>query len=195
MKVVLLVCLLLVTACQVPPTFSAPSETPTPAPVVTVLATVTAQSAGCQVHGALPDPGCTPGALLPVGADQICVSGYSRGVRNVTQAEKDQVYAEYGIASHAAYEFEIDHLSSLELGGSNAIANLWPQVRDSEAPGGLGFETKDKTENAAHDAVCSGNLALGDAQRQIETNWVALCASLNVDPKCQSATPAAEGSP
>lgn len=157
---------------------------PTATPPTPVVATVSA--ATCHVNGALPDSGCTPGATLPVGTTELCVPGYSKNVRNVTQQEKDQVYSSYGITSHTAGEYEVDHLASLELGGSNAISNLWPQVRDSEAPNGLGFETKDKTENAAHDAVCGGRMVLSDVQTMIETNWVALCASLNVEPKCQS---------
>jgi hypothetical protein len=37
---------------------------------------------------------------------------------------KAQVHREYGIASHQSGEYEIDHLISLELGGSNDIKNL-----------------------------------------------------------------------
>jgi hypothetical protein len=75
----------------------------------------------------LPDPKLTPGATLPVTKDDICVPGYTKKVRDVPQSVKDQVYAEYGITSHQPREFEIDHLISLELGGSNSIKNLWPE--------------------------------------------------------------------
>src|SRR5579871_616744 len=75
----------------------------------------------------LPDPKMTPGDTLPVTADDVCVSGYSKKVRNVTEDVKKQAYAEYGITSHRPHEYEVDHLISLELGGSNSIKNLWPQ--------------------------------------------------------------------
>jgi hypothetical protein len=98
------------------------------------------------------------------------VYGYTRTVRNVPFSEKDQVYAEYGITHHTAGEFEIDHLVPLELGGSNDIANLWPEAA-SPTPG---FHEKDQVENYLHDQVCSGAMSLKDAQKQIATNWLAV---------------------
>ena len=57
----------------------------------------------------------------------ICVPGYSKKVRNVPESVKKQAYAEYGITLHQPKEYEVDHLISLELGGSNSLKNLWPQ--------------------------------------------------------------------
>ena len=98
----------------------------------------------------------------------ICVPGYSSKVRNVPDSEKNQVYAEYNIASHTAGEYEVDHLISLELGGSNDIANLWPEPAEPRP----GFHEKDKVENYLHDQVCSGAMTLSDAQAIISTNWL-----------------------
>ena len=68
---------------------------------------------------------------------------------------------------------EIDHIVSLELGGSNDIANLYPEK--ATLPGGApGFHVKDKLENKLHDLVCDGSLTLRSVQRQIATNWRAL---------------------
>lgn len=130
---------------------------------------VQTKTSGCQVNGKLPDGACTPGALL-AGAttDQICQSGYAHSVRNVPTSEKDQVYSEYGIASHYAGEYEVDHLVSLELGGSNDISNLWPEAA-SPTPG---FHQKDQVENYLHDKVCSGAISLQQAQIEIATNWL-----------------------
>lgn len=130
---------------------------------------VQTKTSGCQAHGGLPDSACTPGALL-AGAtkDQICQSGYSSSVRNVPTSEKDAVYAEYGIASHYAGEYEVDHLVSLELGGSNDIANLWPELA-SPTPG---FHQKDQVENYLHDQMCSGAVSLQQAQIEIATDWL-----------------------
>src|SRR5690348_4292394 len=88
---------------------------------------VQTKTSGCVAHGGLPDSACTPGAILSSGTkDAICKPGYASSVRDVPDSEKNQDYAEYGITSHATGQYEVDHLVSLELGGSNDIANLWP---------------------------------------------------------------------
>jgi hypothetical protein len=100
----------------------------------------------------------------------MCTSGYTSSVRNVPLSEKDQAYAEYGINHHYSGQYEVDHLVPLELGGSNDIANLWPEAA-SPTPG---FHQKDEVENYLHDQVCSGAMSLKDAQTQIATNWLAV---------------------
>ena len=132
---------------------------------------VQTKTSGCQAHNGLPDSACTPGAILATGTkDAICKSGYAKSVRNVPDSEKNQVYAEYGITSHAPGQYEVDHLVSLELGGSNDIANLWPELA-SPTPG---FHEKDKVENYLHSQVCSGAVSLQQAQVEIATNWLAV---------------------
>ena len=132
---------------------------------------VQTKTSGCQAHNALPDSACTPGAILSTGTKEaICVSGYARTVRNVTESEKIQDYDEYGITHHTSGEYEVDHLVSLELGGSNDISNLWPEAA-SPSPG---FHEKDKVENYLHDQVCNGSISLQQAQTEIATNWLAV---------------------
>jgi hypothetical protein len=124
---------------------------------------------GCAVRGPLPDPACTPGAVFPnVTAAQICRPGYAKSVRNVPNSVKDQVYREYGIRSHRAGQYEVDHLVSLELGGSNDIANLWPEAAEPRP----GFHEKDRYENYLHDQVCQGAISLPEAQRRIAADWL-----------------------
>jgi len=117
-----------------------------------------------------PDPKLTPGDTLPVTAKDVCVPGYSSRVRNVPASVKNQVYREYGIKSHKAGDFEIDHLVSLELGGSNSIKNLWPQSYKTKP---YNAHVKDALENRLHALVCSGKMSLGDAQHAIATDWIA----------------------
>lgn len=130
------------------------------------------KTTGCVPTGsgnALPDSACTPGDIFPnVGATQICKSGYASSVRNVPTSEKNQVYAEYGITSRYSGQYEVDHLVSLELGGSNDISNLWPETANPTP----GFHQKDQVENYLHDQVCSGAMTLAEAQYQIATNWL-----------------------
>ncbi len=133
------------------------------------------KTSGCVSQDALPDPACTPGAIFPdATTDKICVPGYSSGVRNVPTSEKDQVYAEYGILTHTAGQYEVDHLISLELGGSNDIANLWPEPAEPRP----GFHEKDKVENYLHQQVCDGTMSLGEAQYQISHDWMAVYQSM-----------------
>jgi hypothetical protein len=80
------------------------------------------------------------------------------------------VFAEYGVVSPRSGEYEVDHLIPLELGGSNAFENLWPQP--ARNPNGHGFRIKDRLENRLHTRVCLGQMTLRAAQRAIRTNWV-----------------------
>ncbi|HKV59835.1 MAG TPA: HNH endonuclease [Ktedonobacteraceae bacterium] len=129
------------------------------------------KTSGCVAHGGLPDSACTPGAIFPnATVQQICTPGYASSVRNVPFSEADQVYAEYGIYHHYSGEFEDDHLVPLELGGSNDIANLWPEAANPTP----GFHQKDQVENYLHDQVCSGAMSLKGAQTEIATNWIAV---------------------
>ena len=116
-----------------------------------------------------PDPQLTPGATLPVTRDDVCVPGYTQKVRNVPEAVKRQVYAEYGIMSHKAGNFEVDHLISLELGGSNSPKNLWPQSYKTQP---WNAHVKDALENRLHADVCTNQLDLTTAQQEIATDWI-----------------------
>lgn len=80
------------------------------------------------------------------------------------ESVKQSVYAEYGIESHVRGSYEVDHLVSLELGGSNRVANLWPEVSP-------GYHEKDGIENRLHDAVCAGSVSLPAAQQEIARDW------------------------
>ncbi len=123
----------------------------------------------CVSQNALQDFTCTPGAIFPnVTPTQVCVPGYAASVRNVPQTEKNQVYAEYGVMKHSSGQYEVDHLISLELGGSNDLKNLWPEAA-KPVPG---FHEKDRVEDYLHSQVCDGKISLKEAQTEISTNWL-----------------------
>jgi hypothetical protein len=115
----------------------------------------------------LPDPKATPGATLSVTMHHLCTKGYTQTVRNVTDAEKQHIYAVYGAKHQLKVCCEVDHLISLELGGSNDLTNLWPEPY-TPTPGA---HEKDKLENVLHQAVCDGKMTLQEAQQKISTNW------------------------
>jgi hypothetical protein len=119
-------------------------------------------------HADLPRPALTPGVALAVSRARVCTPGYANNVRDVPDAEKTAVYDRYGV-TWVPYAHEVDHLISLELGGSNAIRNLWPEPY----AGRWGARTKDVLENRLHELVCDGSLSLASAQRHEARDWVA----------------------
>ncbi|MER3446912.1 MAG: HNH endonuclease [Candidatus Dadabacteria bacterium] len=125
----------------------------------------------CRVFGALQDRACTPGAIIKgVTREQICTPGYSKEVRDVSDKEKEEVFREYGIKHHRPGQYEVDHLVSLELGGSNGIANLWPESAEPRP----GYHEKDRLEDYLHRQVCNGNISLEEAQRLIANDWLSV---------------------
>ena len=117
----------------------------------------------------LPNRKRTPGAIFKQATREIvCVPGYTKRVRHVPVDMKKAVYNGYGIKHHAKGEYEVDHLVSLELGGSNDVTNLWPQPYHGQ----LNARDKDKLENEMHHRVCAGTIPLAQAQREISFDWV-----------------------
>ncbi len=154
---------------------SSSSSVPTTEP--SVLIGHQTQFEGCVAIGNLPDADCTPGAVVTDATkDKICTPGYATTVRNVTESVKKRDYAEYGITARKAGQYEIDHLISLELGGTNDIANLWPEPAQPEP----GFHQKNKVENYLHKQVCDGLITLAVAQQEVASNWVAVFETMPV---------------
>ena len=136
----------------------------------------------CHVRdgGKLPDRACTPGSIDPAVTQKdirstICKSGWTATVR---PPESQTEYAKYHVAypayriKHSAVS-ELDHLVPLELGGSNDITNLWPEVGKQPNP-------KDKVENALNRAVCDGKVSLTAAQNAIASDWITAEARLGL---------------
>jgi hypothetical protein len=109
----------------------------------------------------------TPGSLNPdvtqetIGST-ICVRGWTKTVRppvsytTPLKLEQMQAYAEAGPPA----DYQEDHLISLELGGNPTDpGNLWPEPYPRAAE-------VDKIENDLNAKVCSGELALAEAQRR-----------------------------
>jgi hypothetical protein len=128
-------------------------------------------SAHCQTP-LFPDTSKTPGVTRAVTTKAVCVPGSSKAVRNVPTSEKNAVYKEYGIVKRAPGSYEIDHDISLELGGSNEIGNLWPEIYDINVGGfNEGAHTKDALENKLHSLMCAGTLTMVQAQNAIRGDW------------------------
>jgi hypothetical protein len=122
--------------------------------------------------GPLPDTSLTPGArdenVTQANVTQtICVPGYTKSVRNVSAKTKTKVYSEYKVSRKDRSRYTIDHLIPVELGGSNALDNLWPEPKN----GDRGSRSKDAVENTLHSVVCAGTVSLADAQAAIAVDW------------------------
>jgi hypothetical protein len=146
-------------------------EATAPAPISSAFTPArAAKHEGCKAHGALPDPACTPGSVMTKDLDVICHHG-TRERRHVEASVHKQAFTEYGYTfPQAKGAFEVDHLIPLELGGDNVIENLWAEPASPKP----GFHEKDKIENYLHKQVCSGAMALDDAQREIATDWISV---------------------
>jgi hypothetical protein len=130
--------------------------------------------ASCRYRdgGQLPDPRCTPGSIDPAVTQAsirqtICTPGYTERVRpaeaETERFKYDAAYPAYGVPD--SRHTELDHLVPLELGGSNAAANLWPEWPPTPNP-------KDAVENTLNAAVCDGRVTLAAAQQAIAGDWM-----------------------
>jgi mannan endo-1,4-beta-mannosidase len=115
----------------------------------------------------LPRHRLTPGAHLTAGKDVVCRASYPAKIPKLSSSKRNAIYIRYSLKRHPR-RFVIDHLIPVDLGGSNATTNLWPQrYRDP-----WGARSKDQLETRLHSLVCSGKLTLSSAQRQIATDWI-----------------------
>jgi hypothetical protein len=129
-----------------------------------------------------PNPTLTPGAVLPVTTEDICISGYTKKARRVSSADKRAVFEQDGLTDAGHWtttkngraiwrsDFEVDHLIPLELGGSNAMENLWAE---NYLTSPWNAHVKDKLENKLHRMVCMCDITLAEAQRAVATDWIA----------------------
>jgi len=146
------------------------------APPAAPSGTVSRPAASTPAAGRADEPNraLTPGhAFASATTSQVCVSGYSRSVRYVTTAVREQVFGSCHIGyPPLAGAYELDHLIPLELGGDNSASNLWPQPyhRANSA------DVKDHLENHLRTLVCSGQVELGTAQQAMAGDWRAAAA-------------------
>lgn len=134
----------------------------------------------------LPDRSCTPGVVSTAVSQSnigstICHSGYTQTVRP-PESDTERFKQKIMIAYHEPgplSDYELDHLVSLELGGSNDAGNLWPEHNDH--PKGA-INSKDLVENALNKAVCDNQVTLAAAQNAIATDWTTALATLGLPP-------------
>jgi hypothetical protein len=119
---------------------------------------------------AIPDLSLTPGATNPIGVQDVCATRFSSNDPAVPDTLKREVLKAYGLNGDMANAYEIDYLVTPELGGATSIRNLWPQPSLNTV---WNARVKDALEDRLHNMVCSGQLDLATAQREISQDWVA----------------------
>ena len=120
--------------------------------------------AGVRAGVAMPSPDRTPGAARTMTTAEVCALPAAPDLDHGLQT---QAYQAYGIAPQAVGVYQVDRLIPASLGGSDELANLWPQPA-APAPG---YREKDQLEVVLRDLVCNGALGLDDARQEIARDW------------------------
>ncbi len=111
------------------------------------------------------DPG--PNRLMK--REEVCSAGAEENVRVVPASLRRRVFEEYGMPQGRAEAFEVDYLVTPEIGGADDIRNLWPQPYDATV---WNAHVKDALEDRLHQMVCSGQVDLATAQRDLAKDWI-----------------------
>lgn len=147
-----------------------------------------------RANGMLPDPACTPGSVGSTDANAVCVPRFSvqrRPSTYNTDPVKTAAMLAYRIPIADRKRVELDHLVPLELGGSNDVSNLWPQISDLSLVDE--HNSKDQVENRIKLAVCRDQIpramcrdrgaCLTIAQEALARDWTAAEKFLGLAPR------------
>ena len=121
-----------------------------------------------NAEGPKPKFSFTPGETRPITLQEVCMNSAEVISHDIPEDKQQQVFAEYGIKSPRAGQFEVDYLITPDLGGTESIRNLWPQPYSAR----WNAKTKDQLEQRLHELVCSGKLDLTTAQHDIAVDWI-----------------------
>lgn len=106
-------------------------------------------------------------------AQTICAPGYAKGVRpatSYTNGVKQMLMQRAKMNPALAEYYELDQIIPLALGGHpRKLDNLALQLREGEN----GAKQKDRIEIKLQCLVCSGQVKLATAQREILEDWQA----------------------
>jgi hypothetical protein len=113
-------------------------------------------------------PGVTNPAVTQANIQQtICAKNWVEKQRPPVEYT-DKIKKQMLPAGTSLPLYELDHLISIEIGGSPTDPkNLWPEPYQAK----LGAHVKDRVEDALHRAVCAGKIQLRDAQNGIAHDW------------------------
>jgi hypothetical protein len=116
----------------------------------------------------VPDAKLTPGATVLADRQTICRSANVKN-KSVSIALQKKVFEEYGIHGAEPKFYEVDYLVTPALGSADDIRNLWPHSYSAA----WNARVKDDLEDRLREMVCTGELDLNQAQKDIATDWIA----------------------
>lgn len=130
------------------------------------------------IHGGVdrPDPNLTPGLVASTDLVAICQMGkrihgeFLLRDPLIAPSVQQEALAEYNIPAARAPHYGLDFLVPLQLGGANAIQNIWPVSTTH----GVGFREKEILNIRLHVLVCERQMPLDQAQKAVATDWVKL---------------------
>ena len=117
---------------------------------------------------ARPNQRLTPGVVALHDLTTVCQQP-KRTRAAIPYAQQLSVLGEYRIASWNASNYGLDYLVPLQLGGAAVMGNIWPAALT-----GVGFHEKEQLNYRMRLLVCQGSMPLGDAQKEIATDWYSL---------------------
>jgi Putative zinc-finger len=117
----------------------------------------------------VPNSDLTPGVTRPVGLADICPRRESDLDPAVPPSVRRVVFKEYGIADVPSKDYQVDYLINPQLGGTDDIRNLWPQPYGTTV---WNARAKDALEDRLYQMVCSKQIDLASAQRDIARDWI-----------------------
>jgi hypothetical protein len=152
------------------------------ASVATGVVLLVAVGAGAADAGKSPKPALTPGAVnTKVTVAALCSRTATVKARPLSDGTKRRVFGAYHVARNARGGSTIDHLVPVELGGTNALANLWP-VTKREA------RAKRVVVAKVVARVCAGEVDLATAQAAFVTGWRTALATATTTTSTTSTT-------
>ena len=117
----------------------------------------------------LPRADLTPGIAQPITVSEVCGTNRFGRTRPIPASVHQRVFQSYRADYRRAAEYELDHLITPELGGTQDARNLWPQPYSRTA---WNAYVKDELELHFHRLICDGKLDFATAQREMATDWI-----------------------
>jgi hypothetical protein len=136
---------------------------------------------------ARPDPSRTPGLVIGLPTTQVCAPGYVASLPKPKQLDERSTFELYRLDYPASLStYRLDRVIPAELDGSESPLNLWPVPRGEATVG-----RKDAVAVRLRQLVCTGQVPLGTAQREMATDWYAAWQKYVQGQPTSSATPLA----